>query len=179
MSARTKLFLIALLPSVMVGAVGLAAWRDRSAAGGSSVEVSGVMPTLEGPSLTGGRVGPDLYRGKLVLVNFWASWCAPCREEQPGLQRLWEEYRGRGVQFIGVNFKDDSAAARAYLEEFGVTYPSVEDPTGIVAHRFGMLAPPTTILVDVGGDMRHHLLGAQAESRLRRYIEELLDETSG
>jgi cytochrome c biogenesis protein CcmG/thiol:disulfide interchange protein DsbE len=107
------------------------------------------------------------------VVNFWASWCGPCRREQPGLQRLWQEYRDRGVQFVGVNFKDDPAAARAYVEEFGVTYPSVTDPSAVLAHRFGVPYIPTTILAE-HGEMDYRLLGAQTETTLRRYLEELL-----
>ncbi len=120
-----------------------------------------------------------MYRGKVVLVNFWASWCGPCRREQPGLSRLWEEYRDRGVQFVGVNFRDDEAAALAYLEEFDVAYPSVEDPTGIIAHRFGVPYLPATVLVDAAGEMRLRLVGAQAETTLRGHIEDLLVERDG
>jgi cytochrome c biogenesis protein CcmG/thiol:disulfide interchange protein DsbE len=141
-----------------------------------ATEVSGAMPRIDQLALQGGRVSPNLYDGKVVVVNMWASWCGPCRREQPGLERLWRRYRDAGVQFIGVDFKDDRAAALEYLTEFGVTYPSVSDPTGILAFRFGMLAPPTTFLVDRSGQMRYELLGAQAETTVRRHIDELLAE---
>jgi DsbE subfamily thiol:disulfide oxidoreductase len=143
-----------------------------------ATEVSREMPVIDQPALQGGRVSPDVYAGKVVVVNVWASWCGPCRREQPGLERLWRQYRDRGVQFIGVDFKDDKAAGLEYLREFGVTYPSVSDPTGILAFRFGMLAPPTTFLTDRSGQMRYQLLGAQAETTVRRHIEELLADGS-
>jgi thiol-disulfide isomerase/thioredoxin len=183
-SPRAKLTLVALIP---VGAMALlwlvAATRDRAPRPGEAVEISGPMPALDAPVLTeerldppvpSGSVSPDLFRGKVAVVNFWASWCGPCRREQPGLERLWTEYRDRGVQFIGVNFKNDSASARAYVDEFGVTYPSVQDRTGEVAHQFGVPYLPATILVGRDGEMRYQLLGAQTESTIRRYIEELL-----
>ena len=171
--------LLFLVPAILLVAGGVLA-AATSLRGPSStadvLKVAGSMPVLDLPALEGGRVSPDLYRGKVVVVNIWASWCGPCRLEQPGLERLWREYRGRDVQFIGVDFDDDRAAALEYLREFDVTYPSVSDPTGILAFRFGMLAPPTTFIVDREGQLRYHLLGAQAEATVQRYIDELLAE---
>jgi DsbE subfamily thiol:disulfide oxidoreductase len=171
--------LLFLVPATLLVAGGILAAVISFRGPGSSadaLEASGPMPVLDLPTLQGGRVSPSLYRGKVVVVNFWASWCVPCRQEQPGLERLWREYRDRGVQFIGVDFNDDRAAALEYLEEFDVTYPSVSDPTGILAFRFGMLAPPTTFLVDREGQLRFHLLGAQTEETIRAAVEELLGE---
>jgi len=143
------------------------------------IEASGTMPAIEEASINDmGPVSPSLYRGKVVLVNFWASWCGPCRREQPGLSRLWEEYKDRGVQFLGVDFKDDSAAGLAYLDEFEVAYPSVEDPTGIIAHRFGVPYLPATVLVGADGEMRLRLVGAQTEETLRVHLDDLLAEAA-
>lgn len=156
--------------------IALVASADRASPTGP-IEVSGPMPAIDEPSINDqGEVTPSLYRGKVVLVNFWASWCGPCRREQPGLSRLWEEYRDRGVQFLGVDFRDDRAAGLAYLDEFEVAYPSVEDPTGIIAHRFGVPYLPATVLVDARGEMRLRLVGAQTEEALRVHLEELLAE---
>jgi DsbE subfamily thiol:disulfide oxidoreductase len=134
------------------------------------------MPSIDRLALKGSRVTPDQFRGRVALVNFWASWCGPCRLEQPGLERLSKELDGSGVEFLGINFMDDRAAALAYLDEFDVTYMSVADREGILAHRFGVPYLPATVLVDARGEMRYRLVGAQTETTLRRYLTELLAE---
>jgi DsbE subfamily thiol:disulfide oxidoreductase len=169
---------VLLLTGLLVGGgalVAVAANIDRSSPT-STVEVSGPIPRIDRAALNGGRVTPDLFRQKVTLVNFWASWCGPCRLEQPGLERLWGELQGNGVQFVGVNFQDDRAAGLAYLDEFDVTYPSVEDREGLLAYRFGVPYLPATVLVDAKGEMRYRLVGAQTETTLRRYLTQLLAE---
>jgi thiol-disulfide isomerase/thioredoxin len=123
-------------------------------------------------ALTDGRISPQEVHGYAVVVNFWASWCGPCRREAPALQRLWEEYGDRGVQFLGVNFRDDAAAARAYEEEFGITYPSVSDPSGKMAYLFQVLALPTTFVIGDDGRIAYHFTGIITEPLLRRSIED-------
>jgi thiol-disulfide isomerase/thioredoxin len=173
-SPRVRLVLLAAIPVALVSLVWLiSATRERPLDPGSIVETSGRMPQVAGETLRGDSLEPSSYRGDVVVVNFWASWCGPCRREQPGLQRLHEEY-GDGVAFLGVDFKDDPAAARTYLDEFEVTYPSVPDPGGRLAHEFGVPYLPVTILVDATGEMRYLMLGAQTEETLREHIEALL-----
>jgi cytochrome c biogenesis protein CcmG/thiol:disulfide interchange protein DsbE len=166
-----KLALLALIPLTLLAVTVAAFYLRPSEEPGSVIEISGPMPALEGEWLNG-ELTPSSYRGKVVLVNFWGTWCGPCRREQPVLQRLSEEYAGE-VQFVGVDFLDDQAAAREFIREFGVTYPSVVDD-GPLGHRFGVPYAPATFLVDRSGEMRYQLLGAQAESELRERIEELL-----
>jgi thiol-disulfide isomerase/thioredoxin len=172
-SPRAKLLLLALILLGAVAALWAVTALRPSDEPGTTVEAEGEMPAISGTTLTGESISPDLYRGKVVLVNFWATWCGPCRREQPALQRLWEEYEDRGVQFIGVDFMDDDAAGREYLREFAVTYPSVTDD-GQLSNGFGIPYLPATVIVDRGGEMRFRLLGEQSEASLRAPLEDLL-----
>lgn len=160
----------------------LSAWFLAALVGCSSPDpfalgttrISEPMPELSGQTLQGGRIEPSDYRGKVVVVNVWGTWCGPCRREQPTLQRVWERFRDRGVAFIGIDWRDDPAAARDWIDEFGVTYPSIPDPSGAWADDFEWVGAPTTYVVDRSGVMRYKVQGEVEEDELESLITELL-----
>jgi len=131
-----------------------------------------LAPVVAGESL---RAGPPvaLEPGVVTVVNFWGSWCGPCRREQPSLESLSKEYLARGVRFIGVNTRrDQRAAALAYLDEFNVTYPSIYDPDSTIASRFKVRFMPVTFVVDRTGRIAAQIIGAIAdEASLRTVLD--------
>jgi peroxiredoxin len=131
-------------------------------------------PEFTAPALGGGEISSSELEGRVVVVNFWASWCGPCRLEAPDLEATWRAYEGRGVQFLGVNFRDDRYAARSFEDEFGLTYPSAFDPSGALAHKFGVLALPSTFVISDEGWIEYHFTGVVTEGILRNALEDVL-----
>jgi peroxiredoxin len=131
-------------------------------------------PQFTAPALGGGELSSSDFEGRVAVVNFWASWCGPCRLEAPDLEATWRAYEGRGVQFLGVNFRDDRYAARAFKDEFGLTYPSAFDPSGSLAHKFQVLALPSTFVISDEGWIEYHFTGVVTEGILRNALEDVL-----
>jgi len=118
-----------------------------------------------------------IQRGKVVMVDFWASWCIPCRQEARALEGLWQEYRDRGVVFVGVAYADTDAEARAFLDEFGITYPNGPDLGTRISQTYRIQGVPEKFFVDKHGQIRAPVvIGPVPEAELRRQIENLFAE---
>lgn len=117
-----------------------------------SVLLGQPAPPLQGPTLDGGTFDLDDWRGQVVLVNVWASWCVPCQKEQPLLVSAYEQLNPQGLQIVGINVRDKPDEARAFMQKFGqAPWPSVQDPDGQRAVDWGTFALPETYLVDRSG----------------------------
>jgi len=163
--------------AALVAAVALASCAGRTSLTqvGEPVAVDEPLAPLSGPAVLGGQITPADYEGKVLLVSVWATWCGPCRVEQPMLQRLWERYEDRGVAFLGIDIRDNHDAAVTWVkDEFNVTYPSIEDPYGGLGDDLGLIGVPATFVVDRRGTIRYRIDGLARESDLVRILEELL-----
>lgn len=123
-----------------------------------------LAPDFTGTSLTGATIKLSSYRGKTVVLNFWGSWCPPCRDEAPTLAVLDEQYGSKGVAFLGDDVGDTPANALAFTHSVGITYPSINDPGYAVVQQLSRVAPvsdtPTTVVIDKTGHVAAMVLGA-------------------
>lgn len=155
--------------------VPLAAALDRAAAPPRPVQAPRAAPGLAGTTLDGGHVDLADSRGDVVLVNVWASWCAPCREEMPLLADASRRFGGRGLRVVGVDTMDRVPEARAFLASLGdVPFPHLVDPEGRVALDWGAVGVPETFVVDRGGTVVARAFGPVTDAWLDEHVVPLL-----
>ena len=114
-------------------------------------------------------------RGKVVVLNFWASWCVPCRWEMPSFERIWQEYRDQDVVFVGVAVSDEEEDVRAFAEKVGVSYPLGLDTSGKITVAYRATTLPTTVLIDRRGYESRKIANAANEAALRIFLKGLLE----
>ena len=186
--SRTGWLLMAGAGFVILAFLGILIWASFQT-GGRAASISGVNTefgavdidtepardfTLE---LTdGGVISRADLQGKVVLIDFWASWCAPCRQEAPALEQVYREYAGPDVEFVGVNIWDNPESAAAFLAEFGVGYPTGADADGGIALDYGVRGIPEKFFIDANGLVRRKYVGPMPEDALRAALAELLSE---
>ena len=124
----------------------------------------------------GGTLRLSDLRGKVVMVDFWSSWCPPCRQEAPMLADVYREYEGMPVEFVGVDIWDTEAGARDYLERYGVTFPSGEDARGQIAVEYGVRGIPEKYFIDGDGVIRRKFIGPMERELLTGLLDEYLRE---
>jgi thiol-disulfide isomerase/thioredoxin len=187
---------ITLVVSVVVATACSDGQVQRSDSAGETryVEGSGVVtivppderqpaPDFSGPLLSGdGQFDLAQARGNVVVLNVWASWCPPCRSEAPALQAVSVELADQNVQFIGVNVRDNRTDARAFEQEFGLTYPSVVDTTGALLLAFRDTLPPSaipsTLVIDREGRLAARVLDEVTETSLGDLVADISTEDS-
>jgi cytochrome c biogenesis protein CcmG/thiol:disulfide interchange protein DsbE len=130
------------------------------------------LRTLDGRRTV--RLG-DL-EGRVVAVNFWASWCAECRIEHPALAAAWRRFRDRGVVLLGIPFQDDPAASREYLDEYGGGWPILEDPGSRTSLAYGVYGVPETVFIGRDGRIAGRVVGPVRYQDLTRWFRRLLGE---
>lgn len=173
-SSRRKpliaLFFIA-VPTLIVIGLGIVLAR-----GNQAQLSSGMAPTFRLPLYDGGVFDLAEQRGKVVLINFWASWCGPCRSEAAELNAVWDTFRNRDFAMVGVGYLDNERDARAFLAEFGVEYPTGHDDRSVIARAYRIRGVPETFILNRRGEIAHVIIAPTTISALRPLIESLLAE---
>ena len=154
--------------------LGLLAWGLKKTQAGP--RDSGKAPDFTLTGFDGRVVSVGKLRGQVVIINFWASWCVPCREEAAYLEQTWRKYKDRGVVFIGVDYVDTEKEARAYIQEFDITYINGPDLGTRISQAYNIKGVPETYYVDKQGVLRGVQIGPLKSPMLDQKIDELLAE---
>jgi peroxiredoxin len=169
-------------PAARLNAVRIALGAALIAAGAVALAASGMQgaaaPDFTLRTVDGQNLRLNEQRGRVVLVNFWATWCGPCRQEMPHLNRLYEKYRASGLVLLGVNVDENTRAAVDVAAKLGVTFPVLPDTDKTVSRLYDLRAMPSTVLIDRDGRVRYLHRGYLAgyEDNYDRQIRELLKE---
>ena len=156
-------------------------------AGDGSIEIIPVgqrvtAPDFTLPTLEGGKFTLNAQLGKVVAMNVWASWCAPCRKEAPDLEAVWKQSDKRKVAFVGLNTRDSQNSAQGFISNYAITYPQAVDTDGQVQLLFRNTLPaqaiPSTLIVDAQGRVAARILGTATEATLRNVIDDVQRSSS-
>jgi cytochrome c biogenesis protein CcmG, thiol:disulfide interchange protein DsbE len=172
-SVRALLAFVAVLALVGLLGYGLLSKGSTGVALGEAAP-AGRLPRLEGK----GSGSLADYRGRWVLVNFWASWCVPCRQEAPALERFEREHGGPGFTVLGIDTRDLSGDGQRFVRQYGLTYPQLRDGDGQRAHDFGTTGVPENFLVDPRGKLRLLNRGPVTAEYLRQDVAPLLPDAN-
>ncbi|MEV6295716.1 TlpA family protein disulfide reductase [Streptomyces sp. NPDC004059] len=195
MSTRSRAVLLSAVAAVAALTLSACGKGGTSGGGGNTNFVTGnngiatvpagkraAAPDLSGKTIDGKTLDVADYKGQVVVINVWGSWCGPCREEAQYFSKVSKQYEGKGVQFVGINTRDTSTTpAVAFEKEHGIGYPSLYDPTGRLMLRFkkGTLNPqliPSTLVIDKQGKVAARALEALDDTALLKMLKPVLAE---
>lgn len=144
------------------------------------VEERESAPKLQATSFNGETIDLNSYKNKVIVLNVWGSWCAPCRKEAKEIQDLYLKNKSSGVEFIGINIRDSKVSAEKFISNFGITYPNIYDRDGVLLLGFkdslSANAIPSTVLIDKNGLVAARQLGPIDRALIQGFISSLVDE---
>ena len=144
----------------------------------NAATIKGKAPNFTLKSNTGKNIKLSELRGQVVLLNFWASWCGPCRQEMPLLEKLQQRYSALGFTVLGVNVEEDPSKAKTLLKDIPVSFPILFDTQNTVSKQYQVLAMPSTVMIDRNGNMRYLHKGYKPgdEAQYKKWIKQLVKE---
>lgn len=164
---------VAAVVAIIVALMAVGLGRDPSVI--ASPLVGRMAPNFTLSQLDGAPMTLSRLRGQVVVINFWASWCAECKVEQAALDQTWQQFQDSGVVVVGVNFEDETAAARGYVRTADVTYPVVEDTDSSTALAYGLRGVPETFIVNRSGRIVNRIIGPVEAAALTSAINSTLN----
>jgi peroxiredoxin len=179
---RLAAVLVAVVSAALLAGCGGGNWAEKCATADGVVTCAPDQRTavkdVTGELLTGGSYTLSQDRGKVLVVNFWGSWCPPCRAEADDLETTYQATKDKGVSFLGIDSRDDRDAAKAFERASGITYPSIYDPDGKVAVRVDatQVGTPATLIIDRAGRIAFAFRSATTTSQLRPLVEQVVAE---
>lgn len=142
-------------------------WQNKN----SGLRASGQAPSFTFTTFEGETITLESLRGKGVVLNFWASWCNPCREEAIVLEEAWQREKANGIVFIGLDYLDQEPAAKAYLAEYAISYPNGPDLRSQAARRYGIQGVPETFFIDPEGNITSMAIGPiVSDTQIEQYL---------
>lgn len=169
MSVRSSIAVLAVVAVVGLLVYGLAS------KGSSGLALGEAAPSAPLPKLEGGGAGSLAeYKGRWVLVNIWASWCIPCKQEAPALEKFQRQHGGSRFTVLGIDSRDLSSDGRGFVRRYGLSYPQLRDGDGAAAHEYGTTGVPENFLIDPRGRVRLHVVGPVTEESLRDEVAPML-----
>jgi len=180
-SKKLKAAVIFLLAMLIAGftiflAIGVMGTTTATSRSGKEL-VGKKAPSFVAPKVGGQLVSLENYKNKPLVLNFWASWCPPCRDETPGMERIWRKYEDQGVVILGINVQDGEKEAERYISEFGVTFSNALDLDGSITVDYGVTGLPVTFFIDNDSVVTGRWVGSISEDRLDNWVSNLLFST--
>ncbi|MFB3147217.1 MAG: TlpA disulfide reductase family protein [Thermodesulfobacteriota bacterium] len=149
--------------------------KESSAENDNNVAKNFSLESLNGNN----EISLEDFKSKAVVINFWASWCGPCKLEIPFFEKTWRKYKDKEVVFIGIDVMDDKDSAVNFIEELGISYINLYDPSGKTSNSYGVIALPATFFIDKNGNIavKHYgsFIGKQSEKAFKSYLKEIME----
>jgi len=174
----TVIFLLAMLIAGFTIFLAIGVMGTTTATSRSGKELVGKKaPSFVAPKVGGQLVSLENYKNKPLVLNFWASWCPPCRDETPGMERIWRKYEDQGVVILGINVQDGEKEAERYISEFGITFSNALDLDGSITVDYGVTGLPVTFFIDNDSVVTGRWVGSISEDRLDNWVSNLIFST--